>query len=81
MTLYFVSQPSSPFYDSATFSHVITYAMSHVRQCALNETDDHHRSMRLTSIDSIKSAVNTYTPYCTLKRLNLLLETEGKKGK
>lgn len=59
MTLYFVSQPSSPFYDSATFSHVITYAMSHVRQCALNETDDHHRSMRLTSIDSIKSAVNT----------------------
>ena len=52
MTLYFVSAAESPYYQSATFSQVINYAMQNVRQCALRET----RGKRAMAVKDVPTA-------------------------
>lgn len=45
LTLYFVSNPDSPFYHSAAFSSVIAYATSHFRRCELAEQKGKRRML------------------------------------
>lgn len=58
MTLYFVSNTDSPFYQSSTFEKIINYAMAHVRECALGEQNGKRR-MRINAVESIKKAIET----------------------
>lgn len=58
MTLYFVSNTDSPFYQSSTFEKIINYAMTHVRECALGEQNGKRR-MRINAVESIKKAIET----------------------
>jgi transcription-repair coupling factor (superfamily II helicase) len=57
MTLFFVSDKSSAFYRSATFSRVIDYAMQHPRSCRLDESGGRRR-MSVAGIASPQAAID-----------------------
>ncbi|MCR5197983.1 MAG: transcription-repair coupling factor [Prevotella sp.] len=56
MFLYFVSNLNSPFYQSAAFDSIISYAMQNVRRCQLREQSG-KRSMVITDVASTEEAV------------------------
>jgi len=57
MTLYLVSKDSSPYYQSATFTTLLTYIGAHPHTCRLGEKD----GKRFASFSSITSATDAYT--------------------
>ena len=57
MFLYFVSQPDSPYYQSAAFGRIIDYATSHVTRCQLREQNG-KRSMVITDVPTVQEAVS-----------------------
>ena len=56
MTLYFVSNTDSPFYQSEVFDRIINYATSNVRRCNLREQNG-KRSMVITDVPSVEEAI------------------------
>ena len=56
MTLYFVSQLDSPYYQSFAFGRFIDYMMQHPRNCVLREQNG-KRSMVLKNIETVEQAL------------------------
>ena len=57
MTLFFVSNPESPFYQSQAFGKVIDYMMKYTRRCDLREQNG-RRSMLIKDIPNVETAVS-----------------------
>jgi len=56
MTLFFVSTPDSPYYQSDTFDHVLAFVSNHVRRCQFREQKG-KRSMVVADIATVGDAV------------------------
>lgn len=56
MTLFFVNNPDSPFYQSQMFARVISYMMKYTRRCTLREPNG-RRSMVIKDIPNVETAV------------------------
>ena len=56
MTLFFVSNPNSPYYQSDIFGRIIDYATANVRRCNLREVNS-KRSMVITDVPTVDEAV------------------------
>ena len=63
MTLYFVRNTESAFYQSDTFERIITFATNSYQRCKLDENRGHRR-MIINDVSSVESAL------ITLKRIN-----------
>ena len=63
MTLYFVRNTESAFYQSDTFERIITFATNSYQRCKLDE-NRRHRRMIINDVPSVESAL------ITLKRIN-----------
>lgn len=57
MSLYFVSNPQSAFYQSEVFGKCIKYALSNLRGCELAEVKGGKRRMLVRNIDSVAQAL------------------------
>lgn len=57
MTLFFVSNPDSPFYQSQAFGKVIDYMMQYTRRCDLREQNG-RRSMLIKDVMNVETAVS-----------------------
>lgn len=57
MTLFFVSNPDSPYYQSAAFGKMIDYMMKYTRRCDLREQNG-RRSMLVKDIPNVETAVS-----------------------
>lgn len=57
MTLFFVSNPDSPYYQSAAFGKVIDYMGKHPRYCNLREQGG-KRSMVVKNVETVETAVS-----------------------
>ena len=57
MTLFFVSNPDSPFYQSQAFGKVIDYMMKYTRRCDLREQNG-KRSMLIKDVTNVETAVS-----------------------
>ena len=57
MFLYFVSNTSSPFYQSSTFGRIINYATQNVRRCQMRNQNG-KPSMVIDSVPTVEEAVN-----------------------
>ena len=57
MTLFFVSNPDSPFFQSTAFGKVIAYMMAYTRRCELREPNG-KRSMGIKSVENVETAVS-----------------------
>ncbi len=57
MTLFFVSNPDSPFFQSTAFGKVIAYMMAYTRRCELRESNG-KRSMVIKSVENVETAVS-----------------------
>ena len=63
MFLCFVSNPNSPFYQSAAFDQLLSFASHHISRCNLREQPSANnkgtkRSMVITQVPSVEEAVN-----------------------
>ena len=56
MTLFFVSNPDSPYYQSQAFGKIIAYMMKYTRRCDLREQDN-KRSMVVKDVTTVEEAV------------------------
>jgi transcription-repair coupling factor (superfamily II helicase) len=56
MTLVFVSQDSSPFYQSSTFDRILSFVAHHPRRCQFREVNG-RRSMVVSDVPTIDAAV------------------------
>ena len=56
MTLFFVSNPDSPYYQSAAFGKVIDYMGKNPRYCNLREQNG-KRSMVIKNVETVETAV------------------------
>ena len=57
MTLFFVSNPDSPYYQSLAFGKVIAYMMKYTRRCDLREQNG-KRSMVVKDVTTVEEAVS-----------------------
>lgn len=57
LTLFFVSNPDSPFYQSQAFGKVIDYMMKYTRRCDLREQNG-RRSMVIKDVTNVETAVS-----------------------
>ncbi len=57
MTLFFVSNPASPYYKSVAFGKMITYMSQHPRNCNLREQNG-KRSMVVKEVPNVETAVH-----------------------
>ena len=57
MTVFFVSNPDSPFYQSQAFGKVIDYMMKYTRRCDLREQNG-KRSMLIKDVSNVETAVS-----------------------
>ena len=57
MTLFFVSNPDSPYYQSQAFGKIIAYMMKYTRRCDLREQNG-KRSMLVKDVTSVEEAVS-----------------------
>ena len=56
MSLFFVSDPKSAYYDSPVFGAIISYALSHPESCLMREQGS-KRSMLVNNIEDVSSGV------------------------
>ena len=56
MTLFFVSNPDSPYYQSRAFGQMIAYMMKYTRRCDLREQNN-RRSMLIKDVPCVEEAV------------------------
>lgn len=57
MSLFFVSNPDSPYYQSQAFGKVIAYMMKYTRRCDLREQNT-RRSMLVKDVRTVEEAVS-----------------------
>ncbi len=57
MSLFFVSNPDSPYYQSQAFGKVIAYMMKYTRRCDLREQNT-RRSMLVKDVKNVETAVS-----------------------
>ena len=57
MSLFFVSNPDSPYYQSQAFGKVIAYMMKYTRRCDLREQNG-RRSMLIKDVTNVETAVS-----------------------
>ncbi|MCI1647021.1 MAG: transcription-repair coupling factor [Bacteroides sp.] len=57
MTLFFVSNPDSPYYKSQAFGKFISYMMKYTRRCDLRDQNG-KRSMVVKDVDNVETAVS-----------------------
>lgn len=57
LTLQFVSNQESPFYQGSIFGKVIKYVTEHVRQCKFKDSHG-HRLIHIAQVGSVEEAVN-----------------------
>ena len=57
MTLFFVSNPDSPFYQSQAFGKMIDYMMKYTRRCDLRDQNG-RRSMLIKDVSNVETAVS-----------------------
>jgi len=57
MTLFLVSDPQSPYYESRAFEKLLTYIQQHPRECQLREVN-HKRSIVIKNGDTVEMAVH-----------------------
>jgi transcription-repair coupling factor (superfamily II helicase) len=57
MTLYFVSQNDSPFYQSEAFDRILSYVAQNPRRCQFREQNG-KRSMVIANVPTIEEAVS-----------------------
>ncbi len=60
MSLYFVSQKDSPYYQSEAFDHILTYVARNPRRCNFREQMGKH-SMSIADVSSVEAAVQLLT--------------------
>lgn len=68
MTLFFVSNPDSPYFQSDAFGRVITYMAHNPRQCTLREQAD-KRSMIIKEVATVETAVAIMQEITAMKDL------------
>ena len=56
MTLFCVSNPDSPYYQSQAFGKIIAYMMKYTRRCDLREQNN-KRSMVVKDVTTVEEAV------------------------
>ena len=56
MSLFFISNPESPYYQSQAFGKVIAYMMKYTRRCDLREQNT-RRSMLVKDVKNVETAV------------------------
>ncbi len=56
MSLFFVSQKDSPYYQSEAFDHILSYVARHPRRCNFREQAG-KRSMAISEVSSVEAAV------------------------
>ena len=56
LTLFFVSDPDSPYYQSDTFDAILTFVAQHPHRCQFREHAG-KRSMLITDVPTVQSAV------------------------
>ena len=66
MTLFFVSNPNSPYYQSQAFGKVIAYMMKYTRRCDLREQNN-KRSMVVKDVKTVEEAVSTMQEMLTME--------------
>lgn len=66
MTLFFVSNPDSPYYQSQAFGRVIAYMMQFTRRCDLREQNN-RRSMVVKEVASVEQAVDVLQEILSLQ--------------
>ena len=57
MTLFFVSNPDSPFYQSAAFDHILDFVAQNPRRCQLREQNS-RRSLVIGDVPTVETAVS-----------------------
>lgn len=57
MTLFFVSNPDSPYFQSVAFGKIISYMMAYTRRCDLRDQQG-KRSMVVKSVSNLETAVS-----------------------
>ncbi len=56
MTLFFPSNNNSPYYQSPTFTRILTYVVNNPKRCLLREQDNGKRSVVLNNVASVREA-------------------------
>ena len=56
MTLFFVSQPTSPFYQSEAFDHILSFVAQNPRRCNFREVNG-KRSMVISDVPTVDAAL------------------------
>lgn len=65
MTLFFVSNPDSPYYQSVAFGKMIAYMMKYTRRCDLREQNN-RRSMLIKDVRTVEEAI------CVLREIGVM---------
>ena len=60
MTMVFVSNNNSAYYQSAAFDTILSYVAAHPRRCTLREVKG-KRSMVISDVDTVRKAVEILT--------------------
>ena len=66
MTLFFVSNPDSPYYQSQAFGKMIAYMMKYTRRCDLREQNN-KRSMVVKEVACVAEAVTVLQEILTME--------------
>lgn len=66
MTLFFVSNPDSPYYQSQAFGKIIAFMMQYTRRCDLREQNN-KRSMLVKDISTVEEAVAVLQEILTMQ--------------
>lgn len=66
MTLFFVSNPDSPYYQSLAFGKIIAFMMQYTRRCDLREQNN-KRSMLVKDITTVEEAVAVLQEILTMQ--------------
>ncbi len=56
MTLFFPSNNNSPYYQSSTFTSILTYVVNNPKRCLLREQENGKRSVVIISVPSVREA-------------------------
>ncbi len=61
MTLFFPSNNNSPYYQSPTFTQILTYVVNNPKRCLLREQENGKRSVVIANVPSVRDAYNILT--------------------
>ncbi len=56
MTLFFPSNHNSPYYQSPTFTRILTFVVNNPKRCLLREQDNGKRSVVIANVPSVRNA-------------------------